>query len=381
ILEEKRPALAGWKQYQRRLPTERQVRTWFALDASLCVLTGTVSGNLEMIDFDYEGELFGRWRELVTSEMPGLVERLVIERSQSGGRHVVYRSAESVPGNRKLARRTVVVEGPEPVVIAGKRHVPRRVGDRYEILCTLIETRGEGGLFLCAPTPGYALEQGTFQDVPVLHPSERSLLIEAACTLNETMPPVERYASGFACNGRPGDEFNERGDVREVLRRHGWQRIRGGDNEYWRRPGKEEGWSATLKDRVLYVFSSNAAPFEADRAYSPFGVYALLEHGGDFHAAAAALRAEGYGATPLAIGDVDISGILAENPPDRDSCAVVDPGPIPEHLFDVPGFVRQVMDFTLSAAHESSIACRKRSVADRSWSSGVEGCGAFKVSK
>ncbi len=25
ILTEKRPALAGWKQYQRRLPTERQV--------------------------------------------------------------------------------------------------------------------------------------------------------------------------------------------------------------------------------------------------------------------------------------------------------------------------------------------------------------------
>ena len=32
ILAEKRPALAGWKQYQRRLPTERQVRTWFADD-------------------------------------------------------------------------------------------------------------------------------------------------------------------------------------------------------------------------------------------------------------------------------------------------------------------------------------------------------------
>jgi len=163
ILDEKRPALAGWKQYQRRLPTERQVRTWFADDAPLCVLTGTVSGNLEMIDFDYEGELFDRWQELVATEMPGLVQRLVVERSQSGGRHVVYRSAEAVPGNRKLAQRTVVVEGTEPVVIAGKRHVPRRVGDRYEITCTLIETRGEGGLFLCAPTPGYDLVQGRWR--------------------------------------------------------------------------------------------------------------------------------------------------------------------------------------------------------------------------
>ena len=44
ILTEKRPALAGWKQYQRHLPTERQVRTWFADDAPLCVLAGAVSG-------------------------------------------------------------------------------------------------------------------------------------------------------------------------------------------------------------------------------------------------------------------------------------------------------------------------------------------------
>ena len=46
IIAEKRPALSGWKQYQKRLPTERQVRTWFAEDAPLCVLAGSVSGQL-----------------------------------------------------------------------------------------------------------------------------------------------------------------------------------------------------------------------------------------------------------------------------------------------------------------------------------------------
>src|SRR5262245_1416798 len=76
VLEEKRPALKAWKQYQERLPTERQVETWFAEHTPLCVLTGTVSGHLEMIDFDVEGELFERWRDLVTTEAPGLIERL-----------------------------------------------------------------------------------------------------------------------------------------------------------------------------------------------------------------------------------------------------------------------------------------------------------------
>ena len=262
ILAEKRPALAGWKQYQRRLPTERQVRTWFAEDAPLCLLAGAVSGHLEMIDFDHGGELFDGWREQVASEAPALLDRMVVERSQSGGRHVIYRCDAPVSGNRKLAQRTILVESADPVVIAGKRYLPRRVGDRYEITLTLIETRGEGGLFLCAPTPGYVLERGAFDAVPLLTAAERSLLIEAACTLNETLPPPVRTPRGAEAQGRPGDDYNARGDIRELLRRHGWNLVRGGENEYWRRPGKDQGWSATLRGQVLFVFSSNAVPFD-----------------------------------------------------------------------------------------------------------------------
>lgn len=350
ILAEKRPALAGWKQYQRRLPTERQVNSWFAGDAPVCVLAGAVSANLEMIDFDHEGELFDRWRELVASEAPALVERLVIERSQSGGRHAIYRCDAPVPGNRKLAQRTIEATSAEPMVIAGKRHVPRRVGDRFEVTLTLIETRGEGGLFLCAPTPGYQLEQGSFDQLPVLSKAERSILIEAACALNEAVPTAQRHRGNSTAIGRPGDDFNKRGDVREVLRRQGWELVRGGANEYWRRPGKEQGWSATLKDGVLYVFSSNAAPFEPDRAYAPFTVFALLEHGGDFAAAAAALRAQGYG-DEQAEGEVDLSRIMpCGHPPPTAPPAFPDPGPLPAEMFRVPGFVSEVMDHCLATA-------------------------------
>ena len=352
ILAEKRPALAGWKQYQRRLPTERQVRTWFADDAPLCVLAGAVSGHLEMIDFDHEGELFDRWRELIATEDAALLDRLIVERSQSGGRHVVYRCEAPVSGNRKLAQRTMVVGSAEPLEIGGKRYVPRQVGNHFEITLTLIETRGEGGLFLCAPTPGYVLERGSFDGIPLLNETERSLLIEAACALNETLPPVTRTPVGTAANGRPGDDFNERGDVRDVLRRHSWELVRGGENEYWRRPGKDQGWSATLRGRVLFVFSSNAVPFEPDRAYSPFSVYTLLEHSGDFAAAAAALRNEGFGQ----VGDeevVDLSRIIAPDPspPQRDPHPQhPDPGPLPMEMFRVPGFVSEVMDHCLATA-------------------------------
>lgn len=72
-----------------------------------------------------------------------------------------------------------------------------------------------------------------------------------------------------------------------------------GEITLWKRPGKRErGISATTNyagSGLLYVFSTNAAPFEAERAYSKFAAYTLLNHGGEFVAAARALAAQGYG--------------------------------------------------------------------------------------
>jgi hypothetical protein len=65
-----------------------------------------------------------------------------------------------------------------------------------------------------------------------------------------------------------------------------------------RRPGKiGPGISTThyAVRHLLYVFSTNATPFEPDTAYTPFAVYAWLMHGGDFTAAARALVRRGSG--------------------------------------------------------------------------------------
>jgi len=101
---------------------------------------------------------------------------------------------------------------------------------------------------------------------------------------------------------RPGDVYNEWGDVLSLLEGHGWtvhERRGPGGTVYLTRPGKDprDGISATFgRDgrRILYVFSSNAPPFEAGKGYTPFTVYALLEHGGDFASAASALASQGY---------------------------------------------------------------------------------------
>jgi hypothetical protein len=302
LLREKRPALAEWKSFQSRLPREDELRAWFDRahdmpDAALCVLTGATSGNVELIDFDQGGEAFPAWRAIVERESPGLYERLVVERSQSGGRHVIYRCREPVCGNLHLAQRSILAQSADAVSLDGRAFFPRRRGNGgWEVVVTLIETRGEGGLFLCAPSPGYILEHGSIAALPVLTSDERDVLLGAAASLNQVTPAAVGVPDAAPASGdRPGDAFNAHGDVSAVLRQHGWMLHRDGENQYWRRPGKSHGWSATLKDRVFYVHSTSAAPFDAGRAYGPFAVYSLLEHGGDYRAAASALRAQGFG--------------------------------------------------------------------------------------
>ena len=339
------PSVASWKEFQGRRPTEAEVDSWFrASDDAVCVVCGKVSGNLECIDFDNHGELFPKWAEALPQE---LYDRLVIERTPSGGFHVSYRCEEPVSGNLKMA-----------------------VGMRDGKRTTLIETRGEGGLILCAPSQGYVLCQNDYGHLPELAEKERETLLDAAWKLNEiaeeeepqpqteTQQPIGHPIASAAPATRPGDDFNARGDFRALLQRHGWKPLRTTQdgNEHWQRPGKKgDGTSATLKDGSFYVFSSNASPFDPDKSYSPFMAYALLEHNGDCAEAASALLREGFGsAIAQDTSGMDWNGLLSKTPPAPPPQArepeTKDPGELPERLLRVPGFIDEYVDCAMASA-------------------------------
>jgi hypothetical protein len=306
----KRPTLPSWRPFQKEAPSEELVRGWWADGkAGVAVICGKVSGNEECLDFDL-GELFAQWCELVEATAPGLVARLTVVRTprEPAAYHVPYRCPEVVvPGNTKLAQRP----GTDPET--GK-----------PCLVTLIETRGEGGYVLVPGSPPACHPSGhTYEhiagppltELPVLTAAEREALLSAARSFDQGSAARAKRAPGGANRPgavlRPGDDYDRRGPSwAEVLGPHGWVRVYSrGEVEFWRRPGKDTpGISATTgyckgQDGadLLAVFSSNAHPFEGPSGarpctcYGKLAAFALLNHNGDFKAAARELRRQGYG--------------------------------------------------------------------------------------
>ncbi len=241
------------------------------------------------------------FRQLVKKAAPDLQKKLVMVRSPHLQYANIYYRCEEIGGNQKLARVPVINNKTR------KREVK-----------AIIETRGEGGYVLAPGSPPECHPTGRCYEflpgndmsmIPTITPDERAVLLDAARALNRWKDPREHQhlkphaqPVGAPRGGRPGDDFNERGDWREILEPHGWHLLFVGKDgtEYWRRPGKRTGGSSATVNHggygLLYNFSSNADPFDAERGYSKFHAFALLEHGGDFHEAARQrARRRGYG--------------------------------------------------------------------------------------
>lgn len=307
----KAPALGHWTELQKRMPNQTELQNWWSVERhGFGLIMGAVSGNAEMLEFE------GR----AVNQLPIYVQRLqergcltvftklwtgYRELTPSGGIHLVFRVSDgpALP-NTKIARR------PGQPDAQGRPTVD-----------VLIETRGEGGFTVTAPSNGtthpsggaWTLQAGTSGVVPTITCAERDALYAALASFDE-MPHVERtvpqsngprnadvFSAGFSGHVSPLDQFNAEASWADILTPHGWTYSHNDDQgtSYWIRPGKETpGFSATTGrsdtgDR-LYVFSSSTSlPIETP--HSKAFVWAHYNTGGDLQAARAALYEAGYG--------------------------------------------------------------------------------------
>lgn len=294
----KRP-VGQWKHYQERLPEAAEVLAWATTAQGFGVVTGAVSGNLELLELEgraVAANLHIHAKDLAYDSGLGdlwdILASTYVEQTPSGGLHWLYRiSDHDTPGNTKLARRPGENGGVD----------------------VLAETRGEGGYCIVAPShgpthpsgqPWVRLNGSTPASIATITWEQREALHTIFKALDQ-MPDVEAISTAIAPrdpDGRlsPGDDYNQRASWDDILT--GWTKVRRqGQETFWRRPGKDIGISAsTGKNEAdnLYVWTTSTV-FEAEKPYSKFAAYTLLNFGditpASFSTAAKQLRQLGYG--------------------------------------------------------------------------------------
>lgn len=304
-----------WAQYQSTRPELPLVERWLSegqLDG-LGVITGQVSGHLELIEFESRAVAAGAVGQLIEqAEQQRLTEllRILISgcsvRSASGGLHLFFRCADSAAlPNTKLA-----------------------IDDQHLVLA---ETRGEGGFVVVAPTtartgqpPGSAYEflHGSPTTIPTLTQHDRAAIhgMITATLDRRPAPQINFTAPSTSLGTSPGDAFAARNSWEQILIPAGWQAVGAGSRDghplvYWRRPGKSDGVSATSggPGDHLYVFSSST-PLPSEQPLTKFAVFTYLHHGGVFSDAAKALVASGYGSNTPRSPTGGLRGLETFNP-------------------------------------------------------------------
>lgn len=297
----KRPVVR-WAEYQVHLPELGDIERWWGNghDYGLAVICGAVSGNLEMTELEADAALDSE--KMARLESSWIWQGLFAEYAEwtpSGGLHLIYRiTGHPVPGNEKVARRQ-----------DGK---------------VLVETRGEGGYVIVAPTSGLCHPSGESWNllngypgrIPEISWDEREQLHELLREVYDefeesghSQPPTPSVAPVQSplpapyegVGSRPGDEWAERMSWADILEPVGWTRSHShGVEEFWVRPGKptRDGHSATTNyqnSNLLKVFTTSVRELDTDATYTKFGAYAALHHRGDFREAARELAKRGFG--------------------------------------------------------------------------------------
>ena len=293
--ENKTPAIKSWKEYQSRIMTKTEINKEFNRSSGIAIICGAVSGNkeggLEVIDvdtkYDLTGTLWADLYKLLEDNLPEIISSLVIAQTKSGGYHIYYKCKE-IKGNLKLAQRTASAE-----------ELKKDKNDKVRVL---VETRGEGGYVIAPDTKGYKFIKGSPDNIPLITPAQREKIIYISKSFNEIPEPVKLTTPVNNNNTFQGlgsfEDYNERGDIIELLISHGWSvPRREGDRIHLRRAGDtkaETSGNFHTKLRLLYIFSTSTV-FEAGRGYTPSSAYAVLECNGDLSKASKSLRELGYG--------------------------------------------------------------------------------------
>lgn len=277
--DSKVPALKGWQKHAEEPVTNFDL---FRDTNGIGLVMGY--DNIQCLDIDakhFEGDEYNEFVSLIEQNAPDLIQRMIIQRTQSGGYHWIFK-CEKIAGNEKLAK--------------------NKSGE------VTFETRGRGGQIVVWPSKGYKIE-GKITDVSEITPEERNVIWSCARMMDAAIPsvepikdqPLDSMYNGEVDESTPWGEFRGAHHVVDVLISAGWSIVRENDRMiYVLRPGStsSETSGVIFKDSGLFFPFTTSTQFDAERPYDAFQAFVVLNHNGDFQEAIKELRAQGYGSQP-----------------------------------------------------------------------------------
>lgn len=268
---------ASWEKYQHA-QTKANVQAEFKAHVSRMALLCT--NGIECIDVDIKNhpEPKELERELLTAICNrlglDLYNKLVINRTPSGGLHIIYKSPIE-EGGAKLAGRADSSTPAKPLYY--------------------IETRGKGNYILIPPSNGYTSKRNDISNIPTITAEARHAIISICKSLNTYDNPKHHVKQDRAVlsqisayKDNPIDLYQSSVSAADILENNGWTYSHDSQGlKQYTRPNKsvKDGVSATYfpASNTVNIFTSNSDLEQA--GYNAFQLYAHYEHAGNQSAA------------------------------------------------------------------------------------------------
>lgn len=305
VTSEKIPAIRDWSGFQSRPMTEKECEKNFKNCWGIALLCGgqmKVSAGDFDLKYDLSGDIFERFKK----KLPvALLNKFYVQTTKNNGFHVLF-TCDKVEPNQKLASRyTTCYEKHETYMKAF--HDPNTRDKAIKIASNdktrvLMETRGgsdkvAGGYVVMAPSPDYKHVFGKINKISV---EEYDLIMDTAREFNDVVEvktdiKVREYRDWKLS---PFEDYNDRGDVLEVLLANGWEEINARNGSVrLKRAGHTHSKSSALFDTETRIFNcfSTSTSFDVNKGYTPTDVLSELEFDNDMSKTFKYLTSEGFG--------------------------------------------------------------------------------------
>jgi hypothetical protein len=282
LYKDKAPKLAPGHPYLYEEVPDHLIERLFERAEKIGIACGSVSDKFYCIDFDKHGgqDIKTIFEQYIQN--PIVYELLRTKRisayvTPSQGYHLYYKGSIE-QGGQTFAK-----------------------WDAKEVM---IEMRGNGQYAAVYPSEGYAHLHGCeitevdrleLSEEQELHNLARSFTLFFSQKDQSTNEKSDRKWPEKWDTNNPRGKFNEENISRisDWLGALNWEYeyTRSDGVEYWRRAGKDKGISGTVGANrgMFYCFTSSDANFEANTAYSPFDLFTIVEHKGDWKKALEAI--------------------------------------------------------------------------------------------